>query len=91
MDMICHSNVVSDLTYSFGDILIKLMTFISRIVIKTSYIQPYLLSIYFLAFVDEERRVRDEKDKIQEIKDQLRDKTLRVNELEVKEMKNLKI
>lgn len=86
--MICHSNnVVSDL--SFGDILIKLMTFISRIVIKTSY--PYLLSIYFLAFVDEERRVRDEKDKIQEIKDQLRDKTLRVNELEVKEMKNLKI
>ncbi|VDH92225.1 Hypothetical predicted protein, partial [Mytilus galloprovincialis] len=30
----------------------------------------------------EERRVRDEKDKIQEIKDQLRDKTLRVNELE---------
>lgn len=89
--MICHSNVVSDLTYSFGDILIKLMTFISRIVIKTSYIHPYLLSIYFLAFVDEERRVRDEKDKIQEIKDQLRDKTLRVNELEVKEMKNLKI
>ena len=34
-------------------------------------------------FTDEERRVRDEKDKIQEIKDQLRDKTLRANELEV--------
>jgi hypothetical protein len=37
----------------------------------------------FSLFLDEERRVKDEKDQIQEIKDLLRDKTLRANELEV--------
>ena len=39
--------------------------------------------ILFTLFLDEERRVKDEKDQIQEIKDLLRDKTLRANELEV--------
>ena len=32
---------------------------------------------------DEERRVRDEQERIQGIRDELKDKTLRINELEV--------
>lgn len=43
----------------------------------------YVKIILFYLFLDEERRVKDEKDQIQEIKDLLRDKTLRANELEV--------
>ena len=43
---------------------------------------------YYKCFVlkfdtDEERRVRDEQERIQGIRDELKDKTLRINELEV--------
>lgn len=32
---------------------------------------------------DEERRIRDEQERIQSIRDELKDKTMRINELEV--------
>lgn len=43
-----------------------------------------LLGIYGKQFdSDEERRIRDEQERIQSIRDELKDKTMRINELEV--------
>lgn len=41
-------------------------------------------ALIFCFVADEERRIRDEQERIQSIRDELKDKTMRINELEVR-------